>query len=223
MGRCHCASRRKVRLIINISLASVKSFPPQIRESPCVSAIMVFLDSCFLVFLFVVPVSPLFLVQQNSFVYSFFFDYRLISSNFFCHCTVTLFSLHFFYSLLFFFLSPSKNEKGLFAIGTHSVSFHQLSSFIPVNFPCSSLPPPPFSLFSLRGFLPDALFLARFPRVQRTLLATLFLPILSLPLFFICKAVPPIFTLFNLPSIPTFRFMIFLFVPLLLLRLALYL
>lgn len=61
----------------------------------------------------------------------FFFDYRLIFSNFFCHCTVTLFSLHFFYSLLFFFLSPSKNEKGLFAIGTHSVSFHQLSSFIP--------------------------------------------------------------------------------------------
>lgn len=45
MGRCHCAPRRKVRLIINVSLASVKSFPPQIWESFCVSAIVVFLDS----------------------------------------------------------------------------------------------------------------------------------------------------------------------------------
>lgn len=170
MGRCHCAPRRKVRLIINVSLASVKSFPPQIRESPCLST--VYPQWCFLTpplflrFSFCRPRFSVIFSPVEFFCVLFFFSTTVLFPPIF-FATARLLCFPFTFSILFssFFSPLQKTRKVCLRLGPircPSTSF--LPSF-PVNFPCSSLPPPPFSLFSLRGFLPDALFLARFPRV----------------------------------------------------------
>lgn len=158
-----------------------------------------------------------------------FFDYRLISSNFFPP-SARLLCFPFAFSFLFFFFShPFLKKRERFVcdwdpFGVLPPAFFLHFCQLSLLLSSSSI----FSVFSSRFFARCA-FPGPFPSGLAHPSSNSVPSHSSLPFFYL-QSRSSFFHYFHpfhppspSPSIPTFRFMIFLFVPLLLLRLALYL